>query len=147
MSNLMTNHFGNSSQTRLTAPRLPRRQSRRIRMPNSPPDLSEVLELVDDTRNTVNNLFTNPRHRRTRAIDFGNINVINTIIPFTNKEDNSTKDSELQCIVCCDNSRCMLLTPCNHMPCCIGCTETIISTNNQCPTCRKNIEDTIKVFI
>ena len=52
-----------------------------------------------------------------------------------------------KCIICTENDLCELLLPCKHIITCTECTDKILDTTNECPMCRKQIEDNITVFI
>lgn len=155
-----TNRFNGNPQARLFRPNYDIRREivydtngKRVRFPN--PNILErfqnVRQTVEQTQQMVNNLDNMPRPRHNQ-VDFENQNLPdppnnNLIVPFANNEDNSISQVDLQCVVCFDHNRSILLIPCNHMPCCIGCIDTIIGIDNKCPTCRTPIENTTKVFL
>ena len=51
------------------------------------------------------------------------------------------EDSRL-CKICMDQEVSQLLNPCNHVVCCNNC----ITNLEQCPICRKNIENSIMIY-
>lgn len=50
--------------------------------------------------------------------------------------------ARVQCVVCMDAERSVVLKPCNHLVTCGKCTEQITGNgSNKCPVCRKQITD------
>jgi hypothetical protein len=64
--------------------------------------------------------------------------------------DRRIDDEAEQCIVCCDNERCVTLVPCGHLRLCIGCARTICAKERLderiCPVCRAAITVAVKTF-
>ena len=54
------------------------------------------------------------------------------------------KESKL-CVVCCEKEKSCLFLPCKHLCCCEGCATDRRLT--QCPICRKDIDDTVSIFL
>jgi len=64
-----------------------------------------------------------------------NLNRVNMVI--------SEKEVETGlCVVCLEIKKEYVFVPCGHFCCCATCTQTI----SQCPMCRKNIEQKVKVY-
>lgn len=55
-------------------------------------------------------------------------------------------DEEKVCAVCFTNPKNSVCVPCGHMACCIECLEEIRKNNNECPVCRAQIREVVKVF-
>lgn len=56
-------------------------------------------------------------------------------------------DTTKECIICMVEMPVMALYKCGHMQTCRGCAEKLFySAKKECPTCRKPIEDIIRVF-
>ena len=58
-----------------------------------------------------------------------------------NHQNQDLQDSRL-CRICMDQEVSQLLNPCNHVVCCNNC----ITKLEQCPICRKNIENSIMIY-
>lgn len=52
-----------------------------------------------------------------------------------------------ECVVCMSESRNMVLFPCRHMCLCEGCCSRVLSDRRQCPLCRMEVTDTVKVYL
>ena len=69
----------------------------------------------------------------------------NDILKNENKELidelNSVKD-EYRCTICYENSKKIVIEPCNHFCCCEDCLEMI----DKCPICRGEIKKIIKIY-
>ena len=50
-----------------------------------------------------------------------------------------------KCIICIDNAKNVIFTPCYHMVICQLCYDSL--EKNQCPICRKEIRDSVNIFI
>ena len=57
------------------------------------------------------------------------------VTPFSKIKDEKTNHSELECVVCKENKKNIILKPCNHMAMCKTCSEKVTS----CPLCREPI--------
>ncbi|GFO03795.1 fatty acid oxidation complex subunit alpha [Plakobranchus ocellatus] len=55
-------------------------------------------------------------------------------------------DLDRDCAICMERVRDCLLQPCHHMVTCFPCGQMLQDRRDACPICRKNIEQTIKVF-
>ncbi|XP_005112901.2 E3 ubiquitin-protein ligase rififylin [Aplysia californica] len=55
-------------------------------------------------------------------------------------------DLDRDCAICMDRLRDCLFRPCNHMVTCLECGQMLQARQDACPVCRKDIEQTIRVF-
>jgi hypothetical protein len=55
------------------------------------------------------------------------------------KQEAAARD---ECVVCCDAARTTALAPCGHVCSCDDCAGDL----QQCPICRRAIDDRLKVF-
>lgn len=60
-----------------------------------------------------------------------------------NKKLYNSVDDVLQCVICIDDYRSYMVTPCNHLCLCKKCSTDI----KTCPICRYNVISIIRVFI
>jgi hypothetical protein len=51
------------------------------------------------------------------------------------------------CAICMATTRNSVLRPCNHMITCFNCSILLLNRQDNCPICRDNIEDVIKIFM
>jgi hypothetical protein len=58
------------------------------------------------------------------------------------KKTKVDNDDRRECMVCLDAVRSTVFVPCGHTCCCNGCSEKL----KQCPFCRANIVQTVKIF-
>lgn len=56
------------------------------------------------------------------------------------------EESNQNCIICTEKSKCILLMPCRHLSTCKECTETLQRYQQNCPICRRYISYTIHVY-
>lgn len=65
------------------------------------------------------------------------------------KEDVKAKedDKELMCVICTENKKCVLYTPCNHVSSCNTCAQQILKTKPECPLCREPIVKLTHIFL
>jgi len=64
-------------------------------------------------------------------------------------EDVETDIERLECAVCKENEKVVMVTPCNHMCFCIGCANAAIDkgiSDAKCPVCRGDVKEFVKVF-
>ena len=61
------------------------------------------------------------------------------------KRDSVYNKQRIQCVVCKDKDRNVMLEPCKHIVCCKECAEQL--PNNQCPNCRALINSKQNVYI
>lgn len=56
-------------------------------------------------------------------------------------------EEDIECVMCMDEERSVVLVPCFHAPLCERCTNTILKSPmaKECPTCRSEIHDVIYV--
>ena len=54
---------------------------------------------------------------------------------------------DINCIICLDSPREVLINPCGHVCLCHDCSRNIVYDGNKCPICRLNIESVQKAFI
>lgn len=54
-------------------------------------------------------------------------------------------ESKISCVVCQNNVRNVIFSPCNHLATCITCSKNPL-LNKKCPLCRKEFETTTRVF-
>ena len=63
------------------------------------------------------------------------------------QEEKKKKINEIRelnvCIICMEFQRNIMFTPCYHLSCCEKCAETVVK--DECPECKKKIEDKIDV--
>lgn len=52
-----------------------------------------------------------------------------------------------ECSVCLCSDIDALLLPCRHSATCVACAEMVVEQNGQCPICRGDIEDILKIFL
>jgi len=55
-------------------------------------------------------------------------------------------DLDRDCAICMDRLRDCLFRPCNHMVVCLECGDMLMTREDACPVCRKDIDETIRVF-
>ncbi|XP_035695643.1 L-carnitine dehydrogenase-like isoform X2 [Branchiostoma floridae] len=68
----------------------------------------------------------------------------------TETEDNRHTDSSPrgnECIICTERERNCLLSPCNHLCCCMECAKSLTNRHQNCPMCRTPIAEVLRVFI
>jgi len=58
----------------------------------------------------------------------------------------SNNMSQLQCVVCQDELKSVVLLPCRHLCLCLECSITV-TRKGKCPLCRSAIETALSVFI
>jgi len=64
-------------------------------------------------------------------------------------EDTATDIERLECAVCKENEKVVMVTPCNHICFCIGCANAAIDGgmhDAKCPVCRGDAKTFIKAF-
>ena len=54
-------------------------------------------------------------------------------------------EEKLLCPICCNNEKDIVINSCKHRFC-QTCIDKLKNKDNLCPTCRKEIKDTYKVF-
>ncbi|XP_044269061.1 uncharacterized protein LOC123014175 [Tribolium madens] len=59
---------------------------------------------------------------------------------------NNDEKNEGYCVVCQDNSKCVLVLPCRHLCLCDDCAPRLMRYSGQCPICRKRIRSSMKVY-
>ena len=52
-----------------------------------------------------------------------------------------------ECVVCMDGENTHLFSPCGHKCVCKGCALLIMRTTAECPTCRAEAREVIRVFL
>ena len=52
------------------------------------------------------------------------------------KHNNHHTDDLEECLVCSNNERCVIYSPCNHVVTCDGCAQRV----KKCLLCRQNVE-------
>lgn len=57
------------------------------------------------------------------------------------------KSEHSRCIICLENRKEVALQPCGHAQFCKTCTRRLTSTSKQCPVCRKDIRQTMNIYI
>lgn len=67
-------------------------------------------------------------------------------IPKTLKEMKDEKTEEDACVVCMENKRVVALLPCGHKYTCASCTLQLYEDGSQCPNCRKEFTDVLRVY-
>lgn len=81
----------------------------------------------------------------------------------TNQEGEATKPNqdihtkllnELQrereeklCVICQDRTKCIILLPCRHFCLCQTCMETLAQDYAMCPICRREVVDSLRVYV
>jgi hypothetical protein len=64
------------------------------------------------------------------------------------EKEEKAKAEALQCRVCLNKPRCMLILPCNHLAICEDCADKVkAAAGPQCPMCRGPIDKTQKVYV
>jgi len=62
-------------------------------------------------------------------------------------EINNKRNSNInECQICCERNKNTVFTPCGHSFCCDICWNLLKIKTNQCPMCRKQINDCIKIY-
>ncbi|XP_066280054.1 3-hydroxybutyryl-CoA dehydrogenase-like [Branchiostoma lanceolatum] len=67
----------------------------------------------------------------------------------TEPEDNRHTGSSQtgnECIICTARERNCLLSPCNHLCCCMECAKSLTNRHQNCPMCRTPIAEVLRVF-
>ncbi len=104
--------------------------------------------LVDDKLKFLNNKYKIEDKLKNEVDKFSEIFNLKKIISKQNQKikAQSAKLSILEdaksindCIICCENSRNILFYPCLHYICCETCTSS--KNLNECPHCKKNIDN------
>lgn len=75
------------------------------------------------------------------------VRVISSLILFSQNlrpnivtiEDQKTEELSIQCIICRENKKCALFSPCKHVTCCNSCSQRLLETTDKCPQCRGKI--------
>jgi hypothetical protein len=67
----------------------------------------------------------------------------------TREKEDKIKAEAMQCRVCLNKPRCMLILPCNHLAICEECSVQLAAAaaSPQCPMCRGPIDKTQKVYV
>jgi hypothetical protein len=55
------------------------------------------------------------------------------------------QEDQLNCTICMDTKRSVLLLPCNHLNLCETCAP--VHAAHECPTCRTQVSRRVKVFL
>jgi hypothetical protein len=56
-------------------------------------------------------------------------------------------DESKLCVICQSNPKNTVFSPCGHISCCLDCATSLVEKTPECPMCRVQIEDVIKVYI
>mgnify|MGYP001419332980 CR=1 FL=1 len=57
----------------------------------------------------------------------------------------ASEDNQI-CLICMENAREIAFVDCGHLICCKVCSDQLMNSNRKCPTCRKIIEQAIKIY-
>ena len=71
------------------------------------------------------------------------------VVPAVNDDADDDEDEDRLCVICWDAPKDTLIQPCNHLCLCHSCATKVDHRGvriSQCPMCRGNVFDTIKVF-
>ena len=82
----------------------------------------------------------------------------NTLMVLFNKEDDEKEDNEdihesIQCIICCNRKRKIMIYPCKHLKYCITCTKKWMFKDQRlkkkatCPVCRVKIDRVERIYL
>ncbi len=115
---------------------------------------SNLPELGRTTNTDLNKLFSK-RHPTQEFFSFNNLlnkdnaksgkSAEKLLIDENSKSNENSSDDD--CVICMDISRNSVLRPCNHMITCYECSMLLLNREDNCPICRKRIEDVIKIFM
>ena len=102
------------------------------------PDTEDNVRLIgkllhfSELRESLENVINQKRREMNREIT----ELKRQVEQFENQSEYS------KCIICYENAREILFSPCNHFVCCQSCSEIV----DNCPGCRELLENKIKVF-
>lgn len=114
---------------------------------NSNIDNNEISDYISNTDNEEN---VNITVINTEI----NLNIISGIPGITERnmknhpegEDEKSHENNPKCVVCIENKACIVNIDCGHLCLCIGCSKQLYKKWGGCPTCRKPLENLLKVF-
>ena len=114
-------------------------------------EVSKKLECVKKSYNEVKN----QRDELKRQLDDHKkqSNTVNRDLGKANKEVADLRQQlfnqqeNINCCVCQDRLKTILLQPCNHVSVCEQCLEEVLHRDKVCPQCRKKIDKHVKVFL
>jgi hypothetical protein len=107
--------------------------------------IGHIIEQLinDDTYTIILPFFNSVSERIEKEYKERIPNDVDEIVP---QEINiETLESKVTCVVCQTNFRNIVILPCNHLATCITCCKNPLLT--KCPICRKEITDTIRIFV
>ena len=104
----------------------------RIDVMNALDDLIRQGILVPGNINDVRKRYEPPNHDQVAPV----------IVPSSldNIVDRVEQNESMQCVVCMDNARNIMLLPCNHVCLCKSCSDQLTASTHKCPVC--NVEYT-----
>ena len=59
-------------------------------------------------------------------------------------DGSAARDNE--CVVCLDEKKTHMFTPCHHRCVCEGCADSIMGGTKECPMCRANVKGLLRVY-
>lgn len=59
----------------------------------------------------------------------------------------ATPNRDLNCVICQEREKCILILPCKHMCLCSECKDELYRFHSRCPICRSYVHRTMKVFV
>ncbi|XP_019647931.1 PREDICTED: uncharacterized protein LOC109488195 isoform X1 [Branchiostoma belcheri] len=63
-----------------------------------------------------------------------------------NRHTSGSSPAGNDCIICTERERNCLLSPCNHLCCCMECAKSLTNRHQNCPMCRTPIAEVLRVF-
>lgn len=78
------------------------------------------------------------------------VSTVSTVSDCGSPSSSTTVSIGLECVICMDESRCVMFKPCGHVCCCEGCSCSILSASSpKCPLCRQDLKSRskTKVFV
>lgn len=77
-----------------------------------------------------------------------NTNIDVEKIAFLPKEHNPmTMSPDMLCCICATNVRNIVCLPCRHVPTCFNCVQELVKVKRECPICRGEIKQVVKLFL
>uniref|UniRef100_A0A7M4FZM2 Neuralized E3 ubiquitin protein ligase 3 n=1 Tax=Crocodylus porosus TaxID=8502 RepID=A0A7M4FZM2_CROPO len=76
---------------------------------------------------------------------YGQTKAVQLLEPAHRDRYHLSMSSMEKCIICYAHMANTLLYPCGHTDCCYGCVQRMLATGAQCPICRQNIKDVVRI--
>lgn len=113
-----------------------------------------MLQQLQQLSSKIRRLFNRTRQIRILSYNFSNNRTrfpqvrrsLSTQLP-QNKVNVNQSNDDLDCVICQERTKCILLLPCRHVCMCSECSDMFQLYDNACPICRNHIEETMRIFV